>query len=196
MASAAILPNKRLSEGSRNDLYRLAVKRVAETQDSAALDDAYDKAATVIQKAMLALYPAKDMAVLQRYQTATADKCIYFSTGGGDYQQFCFRDADKRIPLRPRDRGCNSRTPILLEGENEAALKAYNVAAEDHKSNLKSRGDDFKALIFGAKTFNEVASVWPGAEALREAICGQQTALSVLSSDVIDRLRADQALAA
>ena len=74
------------------------------------------------------------------------------------------------------------RCALRREGEQKAAIKL--------------RENDFKALIWGAKSFNEVASVWPGAETLRETIVGTGTALAVLSSEVIDRLRTDQALAA
>lgn len=188
--------NKRLSQGDRNDLYNLAKRKVVETQDTTELDAAYDVAAGTIQKLMLQLYPAKDMEVLARYKAATVDRCIYYSTGGMDYQQFDFRVDDARAPLRPRERGCNSRTPFMVEGADEAAMKAYFAAKKSHKEKIEARNSDFAALINGAKSFNEVAGVWPGAEALRSTIVGHETALAVLSSEVIDRIRADNALAA
>ena len=196
MAQAAQPKNKRLSQTDRETLFKLARKKVIETQDVSALDAAYDAAANVIQKQMEAKYPPADMATLNRYDQASRDSCIYYSTGGSNYERFEFREGDARIPLRPNNRGCNYRTPFLLEGEGEAALKAYNRAEDDHKAAIKQRENDFKALIWGAKSFNDVASVWPGAESLRETVVGTGTALAVLSSEVIDRLRTDRALAA
>jgi hypothetical protein len=40
-----------------------------------------------------------------------------------------------------------------------------------------------------------LAEVWPAVEAMREKIVGASTALSVLSDEVINRLKADPALA-
>lgn len=196
MAQTAHTKNKRLSQTDRETLFKLARKKVVETQDDAALKVAYDAAADVISAQMKAKYPPADMEVLRRYDQATRDNCIYYSTGGFNYEQFRFREDDDRIPLRPKERGCNMRTPFLLEGENEKVLANFRRVEAENKAAIKQRENDFKALIWGAKTFNEVASVWPGAETLRETIVGTGTALAVLSSEVIDRLRTDQALAA
>ncbi|MET0364880.1 MAG: hypothetical protein ABW169_09505 [Sphingobium sp.] len=188
--------NKRLNQSDRETLYAFAKKKVAETHDNSAFDAAYENAADVICGTMQDMYPPKDMKVLERYEQARRDACIYYSTGGSNYEQFCFRKDDERIPLRPSDRGCNWRTPFLLEGQAADALAIFRKAEAEAKETLKRRENDFRALIYGAKTFNEVANVWPGAEALRSTIAGEATALSVLSSDVIDRLKADDALLA
>lgn len=188
--------NKRLNQSDRETLYALARKKVKETQDRTALDGTYDAAAAAISAQMKAMYPPADMAVLNRYEQASRDACIFYSTGGSNYERFQFRDDDDRTPLRPNDRGCNWRTPFLLEDENSAILTAYRNAEAEINAEIKRRENAFKALIWGAKSFNEVVSVWPGAEALRENIVGTGTALAVLSAEVVDRIRSDLALAA
>jgi hypothetical protein len=53
---------------------------------------------------------------------------------------------------------------------------------------------DFKSLIWGTPSFNALAEVWPAVEAMRERIVGSNTALAVLSAEVVDRIKADPAL--
>lgn len=185
--------NKRLSDANRATLLRFAKKQITETQDSAAFDAAYDAAATAIASAVERAYPSKDMKVLARYDMASPDACIYVSDGGfGDYDQFCFRDGDKRIPTRP-DRYCR-RQPILIEGSEADFWRAYNVAKADYDGAIERRYADFKALVWNTASFNGLAEVWPAVEALREEIVGSGAALSTLSDDVVARIKADPAL--
>jgi hypothetical protein len=196
VATKAPLKNKRLSDRDRDSLYKLARKRIEDTQDSTGLDNAYEFAAQAVHDALVEQYPQKDMRVLARYDAATADSCVYISRGHYDYDQFCFREGDKRIPLRPgRGGGCNSRNAFMLEGERADAYSAYNKAKEAHEAAIKQRYADYQALIYAAKTFNEVTEVWPEAEQLREAIVGTSSALVVLSNDVVERIKNDPAYA-
>jgi hypothetical protein len=196
MATTPARKNKRLSDHDRAALYGLAKKRIEETQDTTELDAAYDAAAAAVHDALVEKYPQKDMKVLARYDAATSDACVYVSRGHYDYDQFCFREGDKRIPLRPgRSGGCNSRNAFMLEGERADIYIAFTKAKEAHEAAIKQRFADFKALIFASKTFNEVAEVWPEAEQLREAIVGTSSALVVLSNDVVERIKSDPAYA-
>lgn len=194
MAVETTTKNKRLSQGDRDALFSFAKKCVLDTQDTTALDAAYDRAADAVAALLTDKFPQKDMRVLAKYNAASPDTCIYVSSGGfGRYDQFCFRDDDKRIPLRPISRGCNSRTPFLLEGKAEEAFRAFNEAKDAFDAAVKTRVADYKALIYAAKTFNEVADIWPEANQLREAIVGTSSSLIVLSNDVVERIKGDAA---
>jgi hypothetical protein len=194
MATQPAAKNKRLSQGDRDALYSFARKCVTETQDSTALDTAYDAAAQVVHDLLVEKYPQNDMKVLARYDAAAEDNCVYVSNGGfGDYDQFCFRDGDKRIPLRPSARGYNRRTPFMLEGAQAETYSTYKKTKAAFEGGIKQRYADYKALIFAAKTFNEVAEIWPQAEQLRMAIVGTSSSLVVLSNDVVERIKADPA---
>jgi hypothetical protein len=193
MATAApIQKNKRLTQGDRDTLFTLATKQVVATENSDALDAAYDAAAQVVHDALVAKYPQKDMLVLKRYDTAKADQCVYVTRAMYDYDRFNFRDGDTRIPLRPVD-NCNRNAPFSLEGEQAKVYEAFKDAEKAHKKTLDQRMADYKALIYGARNFNEVVSVWPAAEVLRESIVGTGTALRVLSEDVVARIQRDAA---
>jgi hypothetical protein len=187
-----LLKNKRLSLSNRQVLFDLASKQVRATADTAIVDAAYDAAADAIHAVLVGKFPQKDMKVLARYDCAQEDACIYISSGGYRNDRFEFRDGDKRIVFRPGT-SCNQRSPHLLDGEAQLAFDAFQLATKARDAEIKARLSDYKALIYGANTFNEVVAVWPAADALRDSIIGSGTALMVLSGDVIDRLKVDAA---
>lgn len=190
------MTNKRLSASDRDVLLAFAKKQVSATQDMSDVDTAYEKAADAIHAKILVDNPPKDMAVLKRYGLADLDRCIYISTGGYNYQQFTYREGDKRIVLRAyRRNGCN-RHPIQLEGEGEQAFDAYLRAVKANEVDQASRLSNFKALIYNSRSFNDVATIWPAAEELRASIVGNGSALIVLSADVVDAIKADAAFEA
>ena len=191
--------NKRLSGHDRDALMGFADRQIEATEDRTALDAAYDAAAEAISAAVRKDNPPADMKVLAKYEMATPDNCIPVSTGGTNFDQFNFRPDDKRIPMRPISRrGCgwSARKPTLLEGAASEAYDAYVAADKARKAAVKARYSDFKALIYGTTNFNALAEVWPAVEAMREKIVGTGTALAVLSSEVVDRIKADPALVA
>lgn len=190
--------NKRLSDHDRTALCHFANKQIEATEDRAALDNAYEQAAEVVSAAVKKDNPPAEMKVLAKYDLAAPDGCIDISTGGGDYDRFTFRAGDKRMPMRPYSRrGCGygSRRPILLEGDDAEKALAFFAADKARKSAVGARFSDFKALIYGTTSFNALAEVWPAVEAMREKIVGTGSALAVLSSDVVARIKADPALA-
>lgn len=192
MANA--LKNKRLSQRDRDILTKFATQQINKTEPSDALDAAYEAAASAISAVVEAKWPQKDMKVLAKYQMASPDECVYVSGGGfGAYDQFCFREGDKRIALRP-SRNCRNQ-PVLLEGEAATAWETYEAARKERDAAIKARRADFAALIFNTATFNALAEVWPAVEALRGEIVGSGASLSIMSDEVVARIKADPALA-
>lgn len=191
MATAAPLKNKRLSNFDRDRLKSFAKRQIEATQDRAALNDAYERAADAVRDAVEARWPQKDMKVLAKYGSAAPDSCVYVSVGNGDYDRFCFRADDKRIPLRP-NHSCN-RQPVLVEGAAAEHLSNHAALVEADRQQVSTRFSDFKALIDNTPNFNSLATTWPAVEALRGEIVGHSASLSVLSNEVVDRLKADPA---
>jgi hypothetical protein len=191
---ATALKNKRLSQYDREVIGKFALQQIEKTEPSGDLDATYNVAADAIAAAVEAKFPAKDMKVLAKYDMAKPDACIYVSSGGfGAYDQFCFRDGDKRIPTRP-NRYCRNQ-PLLLEGEAETAYDAYTAAKKARDAAVAVRRKDFATLIANTTTFNALADIWPAVEALRTQIVGSGAALSVMSDEVVSRIKADPALA-
>lgn len=105
------------------------------------------------------------------------------------------------VPWNERDEWC-ARFPsterIVLAGDDEALFKKWVCADEDVNlltdQREKLRRDllaDYRALIEGARTYEAVLEVWPEASALRGTIAPQNTALSVLSTDALTRIKQD-----
>lgn len=185
---------KVLNKSHRETLQVLARELVRSTQDTTALDAAYEEVANIVAAVVEAKYPKADMAVLRKYDVGREDTCIYVSPGYGNIQQFYFRQGDSRVPYVP-SRYCNHRTPHLMNEEQAATFDRYEALREEQKAAINRRVADFDALIAASRTFDEVAAVWPAAEQLRERICGQSRAVSIMSEDTLARLKADPAAA-
>lgn len=178
--------DKRLNKNIRNVLVRYAQERVEATEPCDYLDEAYDAAAKVISDHCLKEFPIKDMKVLEKYGMAVVDQCIHI---GSSFSRFCFKDDDKRSPLRPY-KNCRSMNIIL---DDDTTYIAYTRALEKYKCSARARLSDYEAIIHSSRTFNEVVSIWQDAENLREKICGRATSLVTLSEDVIERIKNDAA---
>jgi hypothetical protein len=186
--------DKTLNKDMRDKLKAFTITNVKCPAEKAALDTAYAVAKTFVLSAVVAVYPVKDMKVLERYGAATADTCIRF---GGRYDHesvFHFNDAVE-APLVPRHTGCGDRGYVWSK-EAKDALNAYVLARQAHAKALQAKRDDYIRLIDGSRTFNDVVGVWPAAEQLRPKIIPatvEQRALAVLSEDAIARIKADNA---
>lgn len=185
--------NKRLSEGNRNALIRFAFARIKETAGTVEFDAAYQVAAKAMSVAIAAKYPKKDMDVLKKYDVTQQDTCVYYAGSGAQYGQFEYRRDDDAIPSTPRSRYCNERTPYALDEAGTEAVTSYQSLLEKHDAVLKRRYADFRALIKTVATFNELATVWPACEELRERIVGVGTSLLVMNDDVLARIKNDPA---
>src|SRR5690606_17392959 len=108
MATAPALKNKRLSGYDRDRLKTFAKRQIEATQDRTALDAAYERAADAVSAEVARRWPQKDMKVLAKYDAARPDDCVYVSSPDSafDYTNFCFREGDKRVCLRPNGGGC------------------------------------------------------------------------------------------
>lgn len=195
MATAPAPKNKRLSDRDRSVLYRFAERQIAATQDRTELDAAYERAADAVHAEVTRRWPPNEMKVLAKYDCASPDQCLYVSSPDQSfsYDEFRFRDGDKRIAKRP-DRNCR-RQPIALDGEGGAAFAAYQALKKADEAQVKARLNDFKALIYNTANFNALAEGWPAVEAMRAEIVGSGASLSVLSDEVRERLQADPAMA-
>lgn len=178
----------RLCYQHRNYLNDLAKKLVHAPAEQSAMDAAYSAAAVAISAMVVAKYPIKDMLVLKRYDAARFDQCIFLDDAGGR-MRFDFR-TEEEAPLVPCRFGCNSRV-FVPDPEIRAITDAWNDAVFAHKEALAAKLGDYRSLIAAAKTFEDVVEIWPEAEQLRNVICKGSVALSVVSDDLVARIRAD-----
>lgn len=187
--------NKALNKNDREALLNFASGNIACPTEEAAMNAAYDLAKPLLLTTVHTRFPPNDMAVLERYGAARRDDCVRF---GGSYDTestFYFRKGDTDVPLVPRQSGC-SQLYYEWNKEARAALNAYVLARQAFEKARKSKLEDYRRLIVGSRTFNDVVAVWPAAEALRAKLIPktpQQRALAVLSEEAIARIKADNA---
>ena len=187
--------NKSLNKADREALMNFASANISCAEEAAAMDAAYDIAKPLLLTTVHNRFPPTDMAVLERYGAARRDDCVRF---GGSYDTestFYFRKGDTDVPLVPRQTGC-SQLYYEWNKEARAALNAYVLARQAYEKARKNKLEDYRRLIVGSRTFNDVVAVWPAAEAMRAKLIPktpQQRALAVLSEEAIARIRADNA---
>lgn len=196
MATAPVLKNKRLADRDRAALYNFAKRQIEATQDRAELNAAYDAAADAVHAEIARRWPQNEMKVLAKHDCAALDPCVYVSSpeSAFNYDEFCFRDKDKRIALRPSRTNCR-RQPIGLDGEAGETYARYLALKKADAAQVATRLNDFKALIYNTANFNALAEAWPAIEVMRGEIVGSGAALSILSNEVRERLQADPAMA-
>lgn len=189
------LKDKRLNDKDRDALYSFARKSVQCPAEKDALKKAYDAAKPCILAAVNRRYPQADMKILEKYGAARVDYCIRF---GGLYNPdsiFKFDPEDNDAPLVPRYNSCQSHM-IDFTLDERLILQEYELAVKAYDKAIKSKLEDYLNLIRGSRTFNDVATIWTAAEAIREAIIpdvGGSRALAVLSAEAIARIKADNA---
>lgn len=182
----------RLNTRFRNMLMRHARDARPTYREDEAAQGAYAVASSLVRSCVESMFPPKDMRLLRKYQVAAPDYCIR----GCDLDtsrvvQFTFRSDDEG-PLTP-NRYCSSRS-IPFTAETVSAIDAFEKAKAVVTDIEDRRMTDYRALIYAAKTFEDVVEVWAGAEELRASICGSRTQVVALSDDVVARIRADAEL--
>jgi len=186
--------NKTLNKSDRKLLFTFAKSNITCPAEQAAFDAAYDTAKPFVIDAVHKRFPPADMAIMAKYGATREDPCIGF---GGFYDPdsvFRFKPGEA-LPLVPRTTGCGE---LRYDWSKEAlaALNAYVLARQAHRKALDSKIEDYRRLIIGSRTFNDVAAVWPAVEALRTKLIPktpEQRALAVLSEETIARIKADNA---
>lgn len=189
--------NKQLSKTDRDILCKFALANVACPDEEKAFKEAFDAAKPHVLAAVHKRYPVEHMLIMQKYGATRRDECVRF---GGPYDNdsvFEFDASDPDIPLIPRYTDCYSAgRGYEWTDEARKLLFAYAKAKLELKKAQKAKYEDYRILICGSRTFNDVVAVWPAAEKKREVVIPQSSqgrALAVLSEEAIARIKADNA---
>lgn len=79
----------------------------------------------------------------------------------------------------------------LSDDATTTAVLDWVAAHEEHDKRLRANRNDYYALIKSAKTLEEVLEIWP--EVAGVELYARSNALTILSADVVARIRADVA---
>lgn len=160
-------------------------------------------------------YPAADMEVLRRYEcTSKVTRVLVFL----DSDMKNDTTAPSEFRLRREELGVSEgeslsehgfelpngafvhHHQLVLKGAAESTWRKWKeaVAAVEQLTEAKEKARRevlraYEAFIANARWYEDVLEIWPEASELRDAIAPQCTALSVVTPDLLDLIRADVA---
>lgn len=177
------MSNTRLNTNSRSLLLCLVEQIVDCPAEEKVLSAAYAKALPAAKLIVETRYPARDMAVMTKYECAERCDDIKIQLMDGSVIAFEFDKTD--APSKPLYR----RGMFLADDRQSKVLDAWKNAKDDFKKVRDEKRTDYKNFINGAVTFEQVVEVWPEAMQLASQI---KTNLPAnVGPDVLARITAD-----
>lgn len=187
------MAKKRLNMGHRNMLKDLAYSKIS----SRKTENAYIKARKHVEELVLKEYnkalPEEDTAILKKYKLAKEGKVLnllFHDSETGDSRY----DSIKLTEAVAQPSPYNWRIICKYNGPIHKALQNMRKTKQEHDEVIASLKSDYATIISSSKTFEELVELWPEAEELRSAICGVGSALTVVNTEVINRVRKDYEL--
>lgn len=187
----------RLNKTHRELLKNLANSKIVSPETQERIDIAFTAYQVMGEELQAKQFPASDMAILKKYECAKPQTQIgvlfHDKTKDG-------KTAHESVTISEVLHVDNDtwRTPAShkiqqpYDGKFHKLCKALKEAKSNHEEVLRNKKNDYFALIDNARTFEDVAEVWEEANELQSTIC-TSTALSVISKDVIVRIKKDTA---
>lgn len=190
-------------------LQTFARKSVRADDEKNVMDDLYAKIAPLVKAVVEKKYPPKDMKVLLKYEQSYRDECINLSGHDGQVRRFNFRTVSKvvtqedeelmdfipYVPGAPSGYGCKNRVYVADKVLSEL-IDDYNQAKTVFDAEIAGKYAKYKAVIQASNFYEELLQIWPAAEALREEIMSDRQSLTILSPELIEQIKADNAGAA
>lgn len=177
----------RLNDGLRRRLYDLVRTTVKVPAEAAKLDRAYAEAEPLVREAVHGAYPPDDMEICAKYEAAQIDDCVKLQLTSGGVDLFKFAPGTGPLVVKKTHQGMI----YLADAITTDAFHNWKQANEAFETALRRKMDDYGALVREARTLDEVCEIWPEAEVVREY--ARSRALSILSDEMIARIRADVA---
>lgn len=162
---------------------------------------AAERLKAVLFKAMEKRYPRKDMDALEKYHLTRSPSNIGLNTDKGGVQWLGL-PAEILEAMRVAYEPNSYRREVILDIDKagEKVFWHYKDAEDGEKlaqsavaAELTERRADYRSLIDGVKTFEEVLAVWPECAPLTEQIGQPGTSLLLLSDEVKERIAEDSA---
>lgn len=149
--------------------------------------DAYNIVSPLVRGCVYKKYPKKDMEVCAKYGVAKVDDCIDLQLTEGGVDRFHFTTETGPLVVKRTYHG----QVYAADEQTTAAFHNWKKIRENHEIKLKALRADYLALIKGARTLEEIVEIWP--EAASVMMYARSQALTVLSQDVINRIKTDVA---
>ena len=189
----------RLSNEKRDRILRYMQEQYEAKRDKreeqAALRDLLDR----INDVLLSRYPAKDMAVLRKYELTRRDYCLKFAVldTGRVFQINLPSDQVKEALAEiPSHRGCYSRETYPCDQALADAADHYlevKARAEDAR---RAKYDEYSAFVYAARTLEDIEAIVPLPQDLRAALGATPNALVAVNENTLASIKQDFAQAA
>lgn len=150
----------------------------------------FNKEIKIIEEEALKAYPQDHMRILKIYEFAKEDRCLKIRQQE-DSPWFYISISipkEKKWILTPTCNHCKSHW--LGEKSYQAAEQiniAYNSREEDKNKVL----DDYRKLIYGCKTFEELCDYWPEAKELDGQIINKAQLPATINKELISRIQSN-----
>ncbi|MGX1098877.1 hypothetical protein [Amorphus sp. MBR-141] len=181
----------KLNKDRRKILRDFADKSVTYPEQESVIEGTYRRALGLVRSEMAKRYPEADMEVLRHYKCAEHVQAVFIADVGRDrHVTFTLRQADRQSITRPR---VNYGAAEVMSAETYEAVVTHNAAIGAHRRALDEKLTNYRRLIHGARTLEEVLDVWPAAAAVADEVRAASGALMPLSQDVRDFIASDNA---
>lgn len=160
------MAKRRLLQWMRDRLCAYAQNIVLPPVEKRNLDAAYKRAATLVTNVVTKKFPVSEMAVLNKWKSAT--HCIEpkLQFPNGVVAQFIFV-ADE-APLRPDEFDYRNQV-FLADAATAAAVDKWLTCKEAFETERKKRLSAYAAMIAGAGYVEDVIDIWPEAKTILPA---------------------------
>jgi hypothetical protein len=165
--------------------------RIDDTQLAATFTDLVGR----VNKILRAKYPEVDMPVLRKYHFVTVDRCLKFTILGSErvigvrlYPPGQVKGEIADIPCRS---GCYNNEIFPCDKDFEILADKWTNQVEARGLLIEKKRGEYQAFLHACRYLEDVEAVLPISEELRKALGAQSRSLSVISPDVISRIKSD-----
>lgn len=188
------MPKTRLNSYMRSKLKNHVPSVVKCPSERAVRAEAKSRLTAVTDALVAARFPEREMAVLQKYDVGTIKDFVDAKVPGSRGCEHLPLSKPTTLPYNSALGSCHYALELPADHEVWALWRAYRAACEAVDVAESEKRKDYYALIDNCRNFEDVLEVWPEAEAMREQLNIPPThAISTLSEDVIERIKADVA---
>ena len=159
----------RLTKYSRAKLNGFA-RKLLTRPDSPELAEARKGTDALVRRMVETRYPPADMAVLQRYDVASEDRCIRIQLSAGGVVNYALRPPGTVTP----GQFCRM---YVADSAVTAAVARVQAMDEAVGKRLDDELNPYYVLVAHSRYFEDVVATWPEAESMRGECGAASTAL-------------------
>jgi len=187
----------RLTKDMRSTLHHFMVDEFRKRLDRTEIDKTRNALVERANAMLRAKYPEADMPVLRKYEMTRVDSCLRFTlpeTGRVFQVSFnpynlCLGDA--AIVDIPCMRGCYNNEIYPCDKAFETLADKWEKQVAARQNAFTEKDAEYNGFLLACRYLEEVEAVIPLTEKIRESLGAQSRSLTVISPDVLKRIKSD-----